>query len=98
MRSTHRIPVHRPIEDGVEPWLNLTQAASLVGVASKTLRLAAERGEIDALHPLADGPWLLRRTDLEQMAAQWSGMRTRSGRATPAGHGCEQANLFPSTT
>ena len=28
LRSHHRIPVHRPAADGVEPWLNLTKAAS----------------------------------------------------------------------
>ena len=69
MRSSHRIPVYRPAEDGQEPWLNLTKAASAVGVTPKTLRLAAERGEIDALHPLADGPWLFRRSDLDGSAA-----------------------------
>ena len=58
IRSSHRIPVYRSATDGAEPWLNLTRAASMVGVASKTLRLAAERGEISAMHPLEDGPWL----------------------------------------
>src|SRR4029453_836439 len=52
MRSSYRIPVYCPAETGVEPWLNLRHAAALVGVAPRTLRLAAERGEIDALHPL----------------------------------------------
>ena len=37
--------------DGVEPWLNLTKAAALIDVSPKTLRLAAESGEIDANHP-----------------------------------------------
>src|SRR5918911_3763600 len=50
-----------PAKDGVEPWLNLRHAAALVGVAPRTLRLAAERGEIDALYPLGDGPWLFER-------------------------------------
>ncbi len=27
MRSHHRIPVHKPAEDGVEPWLQLNKAA-----------------------------------------------------------------------
>ena len=58
LRSHHRTPVYRPTSDGVEPWLNLTNAAALLSVSAKTLRLAAESGEIDAIHPLADGPWL----------------------------------------
>jgi hypothetical protein len=70
MRRRRRIPVYRPAEDGREPWLNLTRAASLVGVAPKTLRLAAERGEVEALHPLEDGPWLFRRADLEGSAVR----------------------------
>ena len=57
LRSSYRIPVFREGMQGAEPWLNLSQAAALVGVAARTLRLAAERGEIDAAHPRADGPW-----------------------------------------
>ena len=34
--------------------LNLTKTAALIDVSSKTLRLAAESGEIDANHPLRD--------------------------------------------
>lgn len=98
MRSSHRIPVYRPAEDGREPWLNLTQAASMVGVAPKTLRLAAERGEIEALHPLEDGPWLFRRSDLEGSTARVLLERARTGGKHPAGSGVEQENLFPSTT
>lgn len=50
--------MHRPAEDRIEPWLNLRHAAALVSVAPRTLRIAAERGEINALHPLEDGPWI----------------------------------------
>ena len=61
LRSHHNIPVHRPADDGVEPWLNLTKAAAHLGIAAKTLRLAAESGEIEAIHPLPDGPWIFSR-------------------------------------
>jgi hypothetical protein len=70
LRSHHRIPVFRAGQEGAEPWLNLSQAAALVGVAARTLRLAAERGEIDAKHPLADGPWVFSRAALEGSAAR----------------------------
>jgi hypothetical protein len=70
LRSTNRIPVYRRAGDGVEPWLNLRQAAALAGVAPRTLRIAVERGEIPALHPLADGPWIFNRTDLEEPATK----------------------------
>jgi hypothetical protein len=36
--------------------MNLTEAASVLGISARTLRLAVERGEIEADHPLADGP------------------------------------------
>jgi hypothetical protein len=36
--------------------MNLTQAAVLLGISPKTLRVAAEQGEIEATHPLAEGP------------------------------------------
>jgi hypothetical protein len=61
LRSHHRIPVYKPADDGIEPWLNLRKAARLLHVAPRTLRLAAEAGEIDAIHPLPDGPWIFSR-------------------------------------
>ena len=35
LRSHHKIPVHRPADDGIEPWLNLTKAAAHLGVSAK---------------------------------------------------------------
>src|SRR4029077_327032 len=64
LRSHHRIPVFKLADDGIEPWLNLSKAARLLKVAPKTLRLAAEAGEIKAIHPLPDGPWIFSRADL----------------------------------
>ena len=98
LRSSYRIPVYRPIEDSPEPWLNLTKAAAVVGVAAKTLRLAAERREIDARHPLPDGPWLFSREDLHGKAMQDLAIRARTGGKTPAGPSGQQQSLFPSAT
>jgi hypothetical protein len=98
LRSSYRIPVYRPAEDGVEPWLNLRQASALVGVAPRTLRIAAERGDLDALHPLDDGPWLFRRAEIEGPAAQTLALRARSNPRHPAVSDPGQQNLFTSTT
>ncbi len=49
--------------------MNLTQAATFLGVSQKTLRLAAERGKIASEHPLGDGPWLFNRVALQSQAA-----------------------------
>lgn len=96
LRSTYKIPVYRPAEDGPEPWLNLTQAAKLVGIAPRTLRLAAERHDVEAVHPLPDGPWLFRREALIGTAADPN--RPIRLPNTPAVPDKRQQNLFPSTT
>jgi len=98
LRSQYKIPVHKPAEGGLEPWLTLNDAAALVGVAARTLRIAAERGEIEAAHPLADGPWLFRRADLDGPAGRAVALRVQSGRPPPTVPHHGQQNLFPSTT
>ena len=48
VRSSYHIPVYRESADGTEPWLNLSQAAAISGVAPRTLRLVVSarlRGE-----------------------------------------------------
>ena len=35
LRSHHRIPVYKPADDGIEPWLNLSKAARLLQVSPK---------------------------------------------------------------
>jgi len=98
LRSHHNIPVYRPATDGVEPWLNLTKAAALIDVSPKTLRLAAESGEIDANHPLPDGPWIFSRAVLTGSAAKSLTERAAHGAKYPAGRHPDQQNLFPPIT
>jgi DNA invertase Pin-like site-specific DNA recombinase len=97
-RSHQKIPVFRPAPDGNEPWLNLNKAARLLGVAPKTLRLAAEAGEIEGVHPLPDGPWIFSRSELGQPQAQQIAHRARQNPKYPAGSHRDQQNLFTSTT
>jgi len=97
-RSHHKIPVFRPAPDGNEPWLNLNKAARLLGVAPKTLRLAAEAGEIEGIHPLPDGPWIFSRSELGKPRAQLIVHRARQNPKYPTGSHPDQQNLFPSTT
>ena len=98
MRSNYRIPVFKPDEDGIKPWLNLGNAAKLLKVAPKTLRLAAEAGEIEAIHPLSDGPWIFARSSLTTAAAQSISTRAQQNRRYPAGSYPAQKNLFSSIT
>jgi DNA invertase Pin-like site-specific DNA recombinase len=97
MRSHHKIPVYRPQPDGIEPWLNLSSAARLLGIAPKTLRQAAEVGEIDAVHPLPDGPWIFNRAALGEPPAQRVVHRARQGSKHPTESHPDQQNLFSST-
>ena len=94
LRSYHKIPAFRPATDGVEPWLNLSNAARLLGVTPKTLRLAAEAGDIESIHPLPEGPWIFSRSALGGPAAQHIVHRARQNPKHPAGSHPNQQNLF----
>ena len=98
LRSHHRIPVYKSADDGIEPWLNLSKAARLLRVAPKTLRLAAEAGEIEGIHPLPDGPWIFSRTILSASPARTITARARKNPKYPTGSHPDQQNLFASST
>ena len=98
LRSHHRIPVHRPAEDGNEPWLNLGKAARLLRVAPKTLRPAAEAGEVEAIHPLPERPWTFARAAPATPAARSITERARQTSRYPTGPHPDQQCLLPSTT
>jgi hypothetical protein len=98
LRSNYRIPVFKPAEDGMEPWLNLSNAAKLLQIAPKTLRLAAEAGEIEAIHPLPEGPWIFARAALTTSAARSITERARQNPRYPAGSDPDQQSLFSSIT
>lgn len=98
LRSHHCIPVYKAAPDGIEPWLNLSTAAHLLKIAPKTLRLAAEAGEIAAVHPLPDGPWIFSRAALSSSAARVIAEHARHNPKYPTGSHPDQQNLFSSTT
>jgi hypothetical protein len=66
LRKSHGIPAYSAQRQQDEGWMTLTQAAAHVGVAQATLRKAIERGCVAALHPLGDGPWIVRRDELDR--------------------------------
>jgi hypothetical protein len=98
MRSNYRISVFKPVDDGIEPWLNLRNAAKLLQIAPKTLRLAGEAGDIEAIHPLPNGPWIFARTALTTSAARSITERARQNPRYPTGSHPGQQNLFSSIT
>jgi hypothetical protein len=98
LRNYHGIPVYRSDTCEAEGWMNLTQAAALLGISPKTLRVAAEQGEIEATHPLAEGPWLFKRVILEREETKCLVERVRRRRSHPTGPKYRQPNLFESMT
>ena len=98
LRSSYRIPLFREAPEGAEPWLNLSQAAALIGIAARTLRLAAERGEIEAKHPLEDGPWIFSRATLDSSAVRALVLRATGRPTHPAVPDPAQQSLFSSRT
>ncbi|CAP53972.1 recombinase family protein [Gluconacetobacter diazotrophicus] len=94
MRSHHRIPVCRVMPDEEKPCLNLGEAAKLLGIAPKTLRLAAEAGKIAATHPLPDGPWIFDRHILDSDKAKLIARQAKTRRSQLVGQTHAQENLF----
>ena len=98
LRSHHGIPCYDADKCEAEGWMNLTEAANSLGVNPKTLRLAVERGEIEAEHPLGDGPWVFNRRAMETEAAAQFLARVRGSNRDPAISTSEQSTLGFSTT
>jgi DNA invertase Pin-like site-specific DNA recombinase len=98
LRSHHQIPGYGSDRRQREGWMNLTEAADSIGVSARTLRLAVERGEIEAEHPLDEGPWVFSRYELEKKAAVNFVKRVRSGKPDPAIPNSHQRNFGFSTT
>jgi hypothetical protein len=63
-----RTSINEPVT--VEMWKNQNAAARSLGISARALRLAIQRGEVKGEHPLPDGPWVLRRSDLQTQSAQ----------------------------
>ena len=64
-------------------WLNLSQAARLVGIANRSLRVGTERGDIAAQRPIACGPWVLNKQNLRSDSATRFLEGVRIGKSTP---------------
>lgn len=98
LRSHHRIPCCKSDEQQPGSWMNLTDAAALLDVSPRTLRLAIDRGEISADHPFVDGPWVISRNTLQGEAAQALQRRAGVGKRRPAILVSEQHQSLFSTT
>ena len=98
LRSKRGIPAYSSERKKSEGWMNLTEASSYLGVTPKTLRRATEQGGVPSRHPLPDGPWIFKRSDLDDppVRKRLSNLRRRSNRA--AGPDPDQLTLGLSST
>lgn len=77
LRSHNRIACYSPERCGAEGWVTKKQAATILGVAEKTVQRAVEAGDLEALRPLPHGPWILNVADLRrpELVARLSHLR-----------------------
>lgn len=98
LRNKRGIAVHSSERQQAEGWMNLTEAAARLGVSPKTLRRAAEDGEISAMHPLHDAPWIFRRSDIDDPGFRERFEKRINGKMEPAGPDPRQLDLAIPTT
>jgi len=96
LRSHHGIPPYSAERRRVESWLTLTEAAEQLHISGITLRL--ERGDIEAEHPLANGPWVLNRRALETEKAVRFAERLRRQPRNPVLEASDQGVIDFSAT
>ncbi len=98
LRSKRGIAKYSPARQQAEGWMSLTQAAADVGVSTVALRRAVERGDVEAMHPLPDGPWIFERGHLDKASAREALEGIRRRRRGGATHNPTDVSLFDSTT
>jgi DNA invertase Pin-like site-specific DNA recombinase len=98
LRSYNEIVRHTAERQKAEGWMNLTQAADFLEINSTTLRIAFERGEIQAEHPFSRGPWIVNRSFLQTEPANRLTARVHGRQRTPATPIQDQATLDLSET
>jgi hypothetical protein len=78
--------------------MNQTQAAAFLGISAGALRLAVSRGQIEATHPVEDGPWVFNRCELQTPAARELVRRIKSSKNDPGARHAGQSTLDFSIT
>lgn len=84
LRSRRKISAYALNRKEQEGWMTLNEAADYLGISPRTLRLAAERQEIPNQHPLADGPWVFSKADLDSAPARELVHRAMQRKTNPA--------------
>jgi DNA invertase Pin-like site-specific DNA recombinase len=98
LRHRNGIECHDAQRQAEQGWINLSEAAQLLGTTRNTLRDAIEHGEIAAERPIACGPWILNRRSLQGEGAQRLIERLRSSQKHTTRVPSEQCSIDFSTT
>lgn len=91
LRSKRDIPCYSADRRRDEGWLILDEATRLVHAGAGTLKQGVASGALIGLHPLPNGPWIFKRSDL----VAW---RKRSAKHEPGDKIAEQRSLDFSNT
>jgi hypothetical protein len=98
LRNKRGIAVHSSERQQAAGWMNLTEAAARLGVSPKTLRRVVEDGEINAMHPLHEAPWIFRRADIDDPGFRERFEKRVNIKLRPAGPDPRQLDLtIPAT-
>jgi DNA invertase Pin-like site-specific DNA recombinase len=98
LRSYHEIPLYDQDRQQVDGWMTLGQAAACVKVSPGTLRSLVEEDLVDAIHPLAVGPWIFGRTAFDRPEVRRRLDAIRRGGAQGTEPQAEQLKLVIPTT
>lgn len=98
LRNKRSIRKHSSKRQQEEGWMTLTQAAKYLDLSPAPLRRAVQAGEIEATHPLPEGPWIFKREELDGPSGRRAAARARKPQDGPAAHRPDQLTLFDSTT
>lgn len=97
-RTHHKIPRFDKERCSAEGWMNQTQAAAFLDISAAALRVAVSRGEIEAQHPLPDGPCISNQRSLQAPAATELVRRIKSNRIGPGARDADQNKFDFSST
>ena len=97
-RNRKKIPCYSAAKRRAEGWMCLREAAAHLGLSPRPLRRAAVAGEVESLHPLADGPWIFKQEDIRKPGALAMIERVKQNRKGGAVQAPGQLSLLGSGT
>lgn len=98
LRHQQGIPPYSPLRQEEEGWLNMRQAAKLLGISPMSVRRLLQSGVIQGKQVVPFAPWVIQREALEQEGVKAAVLRIKQGGRGPLPENPWQQKLeFPST-